>query len=600
MPLQINEHYKKFVQFAQQLPDADHSKVVITFDGHNITASETDEVHKLLRTDDEKLSNDETRRIFKQTILEMFGSEAHIPQHVKDAMALDDYNKGKPLTARRIMAVKKEVDRIIEGATNTNNAIIKNISNKELNKLPPEMQNGLAQLVDQLRGIFGTERVKPNAKITDLLSPTNISTRLTKLSKSASAQGRELTTAEVMGAFADIVYNRLAAITAGAHLLAKIKQHDPNFGFSEQSIGSQFDLRHPGFLNEIVNCKNSEEINNVFQRYDMEMNEFVNVTVRNNAYNKEVKAKASQKLAEALGLDVRLMAAHLDMSELCDKAKNLHTSIIQGDAPGCKEPGYNVEAAYDELIDKFVQERIEAYTAVDALTELSEEVKNRLKAEYIAYSYNLPIAPGVLLEIAKTIDVDKIVDALKAGRQMTEAVNMLHDVNKTLSNTICQMTGDQNFFQKAGMDVQVPLYGLILALVEEREPKLAQAIQNAGAQFFETAGEYCATNMESLMETVAFVKSLSIRGGEAETPSITNERNFYSAVEAETEAALNERGITDDTLRNIVKNAMQQRTNAELALATDLKSLSDYIAAAKANTLKIADEYLRAQQVANP
>ena len=40
----------------------------------------------------------------------MFGGEANIPDSVKDAMLLEDYNQGKPLTARRILAVKVAID----------------------------------------------------------------------------------------------------------------------------------------------------------------------------------------------------------------------------------------------------------------------------------------------------------------------------------------------------------------------------------------------------------------------------------------------------------------------------------------------------------
>ena len=40
----------------------------------------------------------------------MFGGENHIPDSVKAAMKLEDYGKGKPLTARRILAVKAAID----------------------------------------------------------------------------------------------------------------------------------------------------------------------------------------------------------------------------------------------------------------------------------------------------------------------------------------------------------------------------------------------------------------------------------------------------------------------------------------------------------
>ena len=40
----------------------------------------------------------------------MFGGEAKIPESVKKAMLLGDYGDGRPLTARRIMAVKDAID----------------------------------------------------------------------------------------------------------------------------------------------------------------------------------------------------------------------------------------------------------------------------------------------------------------------------------------------------------------------------------------------------------------------------------------------------------------------------------------------------------
>ena len=47
--------------------------------GHQITASNTDELHKLSRSAADKTANDRTREIFKNAIIEMFGGEAKIP-----------------------------------------------------------------------------------------------------------------------------------------------------------------------------------------------------------------------------------------------------------------------------------------------------------------------------------------------------------------------------------------------------------------------------------------------------------------------------------------------------------------------------------------
>ena len=62
------------------------------------------------RSAGDKADNDYTRSIFKTAIANMFGGEAKIPPAVLKAMQMEDYGHGKPLTARRIMAVKAAID----------------------------------------------------------------------------------------------------------------------------------------------------------------------------------------------------------------------------------------------------------------------------------------------------------------------------------------------------------------------------------------------------------------------------------------------------------------------------------------------------------
>ena len=74
-----------------------------------------DGVHKFWRGGDEKTKNDQTRRVFRQAVADLFGGEAQIPPGVKKAMLLGDYDKGKPLTARRIESVRLAVERHFAG-----------------------------------------------------------------------------------------------------------------------------------------------------------------------------------------------------------------------------------------------------------------------------------------------------------------------------------------------------------------------------------------------------------------------------------------------------------------------------------------------------
>ena len=121
MALDINGYnsaFRSFVDFAQERIDANQAKAVVDarikkFNGEEVLTiahMKTDDVHKWLRTGDECDVNDRTRAIFRAAVVNMFGGESKIPESVKKAMLMEDYDKGKPLTARRILAVKEAID----------------------------------------------------------------------------------------------------------------------------------------------------------------------------------------------------------------------------------------------------------------------------------------------------------------------------------------------------------------------------------------------------------------------------------------------------------------------------------------------------------
>ena len=123
MALEVNAQYVRFVQFAQQQDDAANSKAIArvsgedgALDGRTITAATNDKVAPWTRRSQvKKDANNIARELFRQSIIDMFGGEDRIPESVKDAMLMKDYGRpgrpsGKPLTARRIMAVKAAVD----------------------------------------------------------------------------------------------------------------------------------------------------------------------------------------------------------------------------------------------------------------------------------------------------------------------------------------------------------------------------------------------------------------------------------------------------------------------------------------------------------
>lgn len=67
----------------------------------------------LFRSRENKEANDTTRELFRSAVAEMFGGEDNVPESVRAAMKMEDYGKGRPLTARRILTVKAAIDAAI-------------------------------------------------------------------------------------------------------------------------------------------------------------------------------------------------------------------------------------------------------------------------------------------------------------------------------------------------------------------------------------------------------------------------------------------------------------------------------------------------------
>ena len=120
MPIDVNGYnntFSSFVQFAQSNVDAGNKKAIANvggpLGGRTIVASTTDGagfVGNLFRSRWDEVANDNARKLFLNAVTRMFGGRSNIPESVWKAINLQDYGRGAPLTARRILAVKAAVD----------------------------------------------------------------------------------------------------------------------------------------------------------------------------------------------------------------------------------------------------------------------------------------------------------------------------------------------------------------------------------------------------------------------------------------------------------------------------------------------------------
>ena len=113
MPAPVNSNYsanfQKFVDVANKAYASKSEDTIVRFSWMP-KEDYTGTFASVLRTSKMKAANDEVRSLFRRTIAGMFGGEKYIPDIVRDNMKLDDFGKGKPLTARRIKLVQTAID----------------------------------------------------------------------------------------------------------------------------------------------------------------------------------------------------------------------------------------------------------------------------------------------------------------------------------------------------------------------------------------------------------------------------------------------------------------------------------------------------------
>ncbi len=126
MAIQVNLNDAQFRAFTQFAANVSDKGTVLKVDGNPLTGSDGmprkivakgyDGYGHIWRQQHSKDINDEIRTLFKNTILRMFGAKdvQNLPDDVQTAMKTGDYGKGKPLTARRIIAVSKAIAKVVD------------------------------------------------------------------------------------------------------------------------------------------------------------------------------------------------------------------------------------------------------------------------------------------------------------------------------------------------------------------------------------------------------------------------------------------------------------------------------------------------------
>ncbi len=252
MTLDVNGYssqFNNFVNFATQQIQTGGAKgrtsiaqldAETTLGDRTIKANSRDTVGKWFRSRTLKDTNNMTREIFRNAVADMFGGKDNIPKSVLDAMKIKDYDKGKPLTARRIMAVKEAID--LDGTAKINAKLGKNfdIAKAETCALSQGWSQGeLGKITHVAKLLCAAENIDEETAIARLSTPGSKENRLMNYGGRFLDSVSNFTNGlRLMDSFADWFKNICDTMKPVAKMMHKDRDYSPADTFTKLNFST--------------------------------------------------------------------------------------------------------------------------------------------------------------------------------------------------------------------------------------------------------------------------------------------------------------------------------------------------------------------------
>ncbi len=465
-----------------------------------------------------------------------------------------------------------------------NDTLLKNIQKDSLDSLGQNFKDALGVLESSLRQKFGPDIFPEDRNICTLLSSSKYMGNMETRVKEANAAGRELTPDDIAQEYTERADYMLNARVVGQKFLAMCKAANVKPGGTANSQGILALNCFPEIGEELSACKTQAEVAQVLEKHSGKLAGLVQTRKALNEALDTVKPSISGRIADAMGMNKFLASSIIHTQRVENKLDKLAGEIIEGKAPGCKEPGFDVKAALTKVVDDFVNERTSYMSEIDAL-DIDEGVKQRWKASVLNADSLPAMRPAKLLAVAGAIDTGKLEGALDSGLPLRLKCAIFSDMSKSVDNAIKEALGD-DAYKKLGSDEKT----FFTSIAEDIALAAKPAIKNKVHATEGVLKENVMAELSKTFQTDASIFASSLVG--VSTPTAKNPlaapMRLAEAVNKQVEAALAEGGFTDAKIIADVKAAFAARGNTVLKSAESLAALSQFVDSVKEQALDVA------------
>ena len=481
--------FYKFVQFASDAVENGKGKAIASLNASDgsqrtISARKGDYVGKIFRSSNAKLSNNETRNMFMDSVIKLFGGISNIPDSVLDAMKLKDYDQGKPLTANRILAVKKSIDALKNDESSTfdekgvmmrNQKLIKSIVAGKDRELPRDILNAIETVRREVTARCG-ETFAPTAEA--LMQLAGNSTLMeVYLEKTITNLNRDLTAEDVRNMLSNAMTNdspiEMALLTAHMKELAQ-SQGKNGYNPTRYIVSSVFKAV-PGLKDDLKAAKSPDEIKATLEKYTPQIENSFKLEEIVNKLDKKAIDILVAAYKDATGYDEETIRKSMPVVTFTSKeGQKVLRKILHGEIKVENEE--DAEEAMRKCAVDYVQARINLGKEADGLKDISESARKSLRFRALTADKIDTFKIAEYAPLAKKVDVGNLVAVTqKQPFDVNAVTNALGDVALQIANIGLEKFGAEQWGDLGPDDLQ-PFISIITKCALSNNPDVVKTL----------------------------------------------------------------------------------------------------------------------------
>lgn len=351
-------------------------------------------------------------------------------------------------------------------------AILSGMKHASPEKFPEAFSNAGEEIVAEMRARFGAKAIGEFCRAHTLMDWKPFSDVITPLIAKANEEGRTIDADEIKAAIRPHCIKG-AAIKV-LHEAFKTLATEKGMKSVDFSLVRSFVKANPELVEEIAACTTPEAalavVDKCHDAIAAKLQLYMDVEkVRKGG----LKEKAAEMIAQATGMSLEYVSARLNTSKLLDSAIKVANDIITGKVKDADKPGFDVNAQFKDVLDKFVKSRLDALKEIDALDDISENLRAKWKSHVLS-TYR-----------AEKLNVSKIHKLVACGHfSDAQLVGALDTVGTPeTAKKLCSYMGSINAhfinlfgaeeWDGMGDDERDPVINMALMFVIDRNPEIA-------------------------------------------------------------------------------------------------------------------------------